>query len=348
MKKIISMLARMLLLYSIPGYSQCACCSSVGCGDNSGGSSSLVKKGKLLFSFVTRYSNFTPLGSKQLVNDANADTNFPVYNKSYQETYTFSLTYGITNRLNVTVTLPYSSISNIQTALPGSTESDLLGTSQGLSNIKTSLQYVLLQKQYCSGWEVIPTVGIIAPTGVHNNIAKDGTFFDDQFQPGANAWVPVVGVSADKMFGKLTLKGMFTYVFKDTDPQGNVDAALWNSDVSVYFPLLKSKGVMAKCSDSSKMGSCNMPMPGKFVLNGFMGVQAEHVGQDVKVMPDGSKQLNPNIGAFRTYASVGIVANISQRFFIPLSVAIPLYQKENGYQVSLNYRLNVGLSFFIM
>jgi len=348
MKKIIGMLACMLLLYSIPGYSQCACCSSVGCGDNSGGGSSLVKKNKLLFSFVTRYSSFTPLSEKALVNDANADTLFPVYNKSYQETYTFSLTYGITNRLNATVTLPYSSINNIQTALPGSAQTDVLGTSQGISNIKTSLQFVLLQKQMCNGWEVIPTLGIIAPTGIHNNVAKDGTFFDDQFQPGANAWVPVVGASADKMFGKLTIKAIYTYVFQNTDPQGNVDAALWNSDVSVYFPLLKSKGAKPACADSSKMASCCSTDAGKFVLSGFTGIQAEHVGQDVVAMSDGTKQLNPNIGAFRMYGSVGVVANINRKFFIPVSIAVPFYQKENGYQVSLNYRLNVGLSFFIM
>ena len=81
MKKIASFIAGLLLLYSIPAFSQCACCSSVGCGDNSGGGSSLVKKGKLLFNLVGRYTSFKPLSSNTLVNDANTDTSFSVYNK---------------------------------------------------------------------------------------------------------------------------------------------------------------------------------------------------------------------------------------------------------------------------
>ncbi|HWY99197.1 MAG TPA: hypothetical protein VNY36_08935 [Bacteroidia bacterium] len=345
MKKIAGIIAGLFLLYSVPSFSQCACCSSVGCGDNSGGGSSLVKKGKLLFTAVSRYTSFNPFSSQSLAKDANADTSFSVYNKSYQMTYTFSLTYGISNRLNATVTLPYSSISDIQTVLPGQSTTDILGTSQGLSNIKTSLQFVLLQRQYFSGWEVVPTIGIIAPTGVHYNVAKDGTFFDDQFQPGANAWVPVVGVSGNKMLGKKTLRIMGTYVFQDTDPKGNVDAALWNADASVYFPLTKSGCSSMKSGDTTK-AACTMSS-GKFVLSGFGGVQVEHVGQDIVAMSDGTKALNPNIGAFRTYASIGVVANINHSLFIPISVAIPFYQKENGYQVSVNYRLNVGLSFLL-
>ena len=86
---------------------------------------------------------------------------------------------------------------------------------------------------------------------------------------------------------------------------------------------------------------------GKFVLSGFIGAQLEHVGQDIVAFDNGTKAPNPNIGALRTYASIGVVANINHSLFIPISVAIPFYQKENGYQVTVNYRLNVGLSFLL-
>src|SRR6185312_13130857 len=185
---------------------------------------------------------------------------------------------------NATVTLPYSSISNIQTASPVQSQTDALGNSSGISNIKTSLQFVLLQKQYFNGWEVVPSVGLIAPTGVHNNMAKDGTFFDDQFQPGANAWIPVLGITTNKKIGKVTMRGMGTYVFKDTDPKGNVDAALWNTDVSAYFPLTKSGN--KKSCDTSKESCCMAPPLG-FILSGFAGVQAEHVGQDIVALDNG-------------------------------------------------------------
>jgi hypothetical protein len=343
MKKVINLFTG-LFLYTVSAYSQCACCSSVGCGDNSGGGSALVKKGKVLFNLVGRYTNFKPLTQQQMVQDANADTSFPVYNKSYQSTYTFSLTYGISNRLNITATLPYNTITNIQTVVPGETQSIVLGTSGGISNLKTSVQFVLLQRQYGNGWEIIPNVGIIAPTGTHNNVALDGSQFDDQFQPGADAWVPVIGMSADKLFGNVTLKATAIYIFQDTH-QGNVDAALWNGDVSAYMPLVKSN--CGKCkTDSITKGSCDM-MESGFVLSGFLGVQVEHVGQDVLVLNNGTAALNPNVGAFRTYASFGLIGNINHRLFIPISAAIPVYQQENGYQVMLNWRVNIGLSFLL-
>ncbi|HTA28623.1 MAG TPA: hypothetical protein VK809_12595 [Bacteroidia bacterium] len=326
---------------------QCACCSSIGCGDNSGGGSALVKKGKLLLNLTSRYSSFKPLSPSQMVKDANSDTSFSVYNKSYQLTYTFSLTYGISNRLNLALTLPYNSISNIQTVSPGEGSVDVLGTSRGISNIKTSLQYVLLQRKCCMGWEVMPTIGLIAPTGVHSNVAMDGSIFDDQFQPGADAWVPVTGVTIDKMFKKITVRGVFTYVFQNTDPQGNVDAALWNTDISGYVPVIKKgDGCVQTLSDSNNTTTMKCT-PSSFVLNAFAGLQLEHVGQDIIANPDGTKVYNSNIGAFRTYISAGLVANINQRLFVPVSIALPVYQQQNGYQVTLQWRLSAGLSYLL-
>lgn len=347
MKKLIiySLLCCILFITQRAG-AQCACCSSIGCGDNSGGGSSLVKKGRLLFNLTARYSSFKPLSNSQLVQDANNDTTFSVYNKSYQLTYTFSLTYGISNRLNASVTLPYNSISNLQTAAPGQSTVDVLGTSRGISNVKTSLQYVLLQRQCCNGWEVIPTLGIIAPTGVHNNVARDGSIFDDQFQPGADSWVPVTGVTIDKMFSKVTLRGIYTYVFQYTDKMGNVDAYLWNADVSGYIPIIKRGRCTRTMNDSNNTTSMSCS-PSRFALNFFAGMQVERVGQDIVAYPDGTKLYNINTGALRSYITSGFVANIRQRLFIPVSMAIPVYQHENGYQVNLLWRLNIGLSYLL-
>lgn len=329
------------MLFAIPAFSQCACCSSVGCGDNSGGGSTLVKQGKWLFSATDRYTAFKPLATSQLQQYASADTLFPVYNKSYQLTYVFSITYGITNRLNVTATLPYSSITNIQVGSPGDVVEQ--GTSKGWSNIKGSIQYVLFQRQYCAGWEVIPSVGIIAPTGIHSNVGLDGTVFDDQFQPGANAWVPVLALSADNMFGKVTFRSSVNYVFASTDPQGNVDAALWNADASAYFMLLKSGKHIHESEDSTKTVILSQPEP-DFMMSAFGGLQVEHIGQDKVAMTDGGKLRNTNIGAFRLYANMGVVANFYHRFFVPVSVALPVYQRNNGYQVSVKWRLNIGIA----
>lgn len=341
MKKITGISALFLLLCSIEANAQCACCSSVGTGDVSGGGATLVKKGKFLFNVVDRYTSFKPLSPAQMQQDAIADTNFPVYNKTYQQTFTFSLTYGITDRLNVTATLPYNSITNIQVGVPGG-DAILQGTSKGFSNLKTSLQYVLLQRKYFSGWELIPYIGIIAPTGVHNNVGLNGAMFDDQFQPGADAWVPVVGASADNTYGKVTFRTSFNYVFANTDPMGNVDAALWNADASAYLPVIKLGGMAHHATDSVQ--ACLMRCESSCVVNAFGGVQFEHVGQDIMAMPDGSKQRNTNIGAFRTYVDAGLVINLYQRLFIPVSVAVPVYQTVNGYQVKVQWRLNVGLA----
>jgi len=342
MRKLFSFITCLTFLYNIEATAQCACCSSVGCGDNSGGGSSLVKKGKFLFGLTGRYTTFKPLSSEQLQHYAGADTSFPVYNKSNQVTYIMSLTYGISDRLNVTATLPYNSIANIQIGSP-SGDAVIQGTSKGFSNLKISIQYVLFQRKQLNGWEIIPAVGIIAPTGVHNNVGLDGNVFDDQFQPGANAWVPVLGLSGDNTFGKVTLRSSVNYVFANTDPAGNTDASLWNIDASAYLPLYQSgAGKVKGVADSIQ--ACMMRCQSYFVVNAFGGIQCEHIGQDVVAMPDGSKQPNGNIGAFRIYADLGVVANFYQRLFMPVSFALPVYQTFNGYQVKVQWRLNAGLS----
>jgi hypothetical protein len=341
-----------LLIISVPvlsqnAFSQCACCSSVGCGDNAGTSSSLVGKGKLLINGLWRYTNFQPIGSSLLQQYANADTLSPVYNKSHQSTFILSATYGITNRLNVSLTLPYNSVVNIQSGIPGETQPEILGTSSGISNIKASIQYVLLQRQKCAGWEMIPMIGVIAPTGDHSNVALNGDLFDDQFQPGANAWVPLLGITADKSFGKFSFHTSATYIFKNTDPAGNVDAASWNGDITGYYPLLKA----GKCMMMSNMkndSSTKMIMTMPFIaLNFFAAIQAEHVGQDIIALDDGTTYMNSNTGVFRTYIAAGIVANLRQHFFIPISVAVPFYQTFDGYQVKVNWRINAGIGVLL-
>ena len=82
-------------------------------------------------------------------------------------------------------------------------------------------------------------------------------------------------------------------------------------------------------------------------LNFFAAIQAEHVGQDIIAADNGTTYPNSNSGVFRTYLAAGIVANLRQRVFIPISVAVPVYQTCNGYQVKVNWRVNAGVGILL-
>ena len=320
-------------------FAQCACCSSVGCGDLSGDNTSLVKQGKLLLNASFRYVNFKQLTQDQFIQSAD-DTTFPAYSKHNQYTGILSLTYGISNRWDVSLSLPYNSIIGIQQG--SEIGGEPLGNSSGLSNMKFTTEFVLLQMQKCDGWEFIARGGLILPTGRHNIIADNGDFFEDQFQPGAKGLVPLLGGKLNKMFGQVTLNLDANYIFAHTDIDNNTDAPLWNANFSAYYPL---NGMSMNMKMDSNM-QMKMTMP-KVRVSVFASVQWEGVGQDIEAQDDGKRLTDPNTGLNRFYAAVGAVANVKQKFFIPVSVAVPFAQQINGFQSKAVWRLNAGVGVML-
>ncbi|NNM93831.1 MAG: hypothetical protein HKL88_00020 [Bacteroidia bacterium] len=346
MKNIIILIAGLLLFSNLPAYSQCACCSSVGCGDNSVESAIFIPQGKWLLSASSNISGFKPLSPQQIQQDAQASSMFNVYNENNRCIYLLGISYGISNRFNARVVLPYSSINGLEQGMTGQLNPVSLGASNGISNLQASLQYLILRREYCAGWEAITSVGLIAPTGIHNNIGANGVLLEDPFQPGADSWVPVLGIIADRKFAHTTLVADASYVFKSSSPNGTVDAEYWTSDLTAYTPLLRTGGKLKHSCDST--GSCSKePRQSNFILNMFYGIQFEHVGQDIMMMPDGSNAPGMNIGAFRTYADAGVEVTLNGRFFIPVSIALPFYQSVNGYQVKVSWRVNACLSYLL-
>jgi hypothetical protein len=320
-------------------FAQCACCSSVGCGDLSGDNTTLVKQGKFLLNASLRYVNFKTLSKEQLIESA-ADTTFPAYSKQNQYTDILSATYGISNRWNVGLSLPYNSITGIEQG--SEIGGEPLGNSSGLSNMKFTTEFVLLQMQKCDGWEFIARGGLILPTGKHNIIADNGDLFEDQFQPGAKGLVPLVGGKLNKMFGQVTLNLDANYIFAHTDVDNNTDAPLWNANFSVYYPL---NGMSMNMQMDSNM-QMKMTMP-KVRVSIFAALQAEGVGQDIAAQDDGERLKDPNTGLNRFYAAIGAVANVKQKFFIPVSVAVPFAQQINGFQSKAAWRLNAGVGMML-
>jgi len=109
----------------------------------------------------------------------------------------FSLSYGVTEKLGVSLRLPYIERENIREGEleGGIPEAHTHGDSSGIGDLLLLGQYQIFEQ---SNADVAILFGIKAPTGETNEKDDDGVRFETEFQPGSGSWDVLVGAAISK------------------------------------------------------------------------------------------------------------------------------------------------------
>jgi len=125
-----------------------------------------------------------------------------VHNTDVIQIPSLGLSYGLTDRLELQVNIPFVSrtgISEGELEEPGEAEIEILGDSFGFGDITLGAQYHALTQNHAP-LDVAFSIGLKLPTGQTDELEDDGTEFETEFQPGSGSADVIVGTAIGKNY----------------------------------------------------------------------------------------------------------------------------------------------------
>jgi hypothetical protein len=172
---------------------------------------------------ISAWLAFEHISFEELTNkvlEAAALNHEHVHSLDSLESPTAGLAYGVTNRLMVSLQLPYVIRTGIREgahrhghegegAEVVMTEVIDRGTSEGIGDLAILGQYRFLGQN--SGPQAAVLFGVKTPTGVTDQRDNEGELFETEFQPGSGSWDPLVGLAFTHGIGRWSLDSNVLY-----------------------------------------------------------------------------------------------------------------------------------------
>ena len=275
---------------------------------------------------MERVSNNTLSDAKMI--EAMQNGSEHLHNIDAINSYSLSLSYGITSNLSLNMQLPYVVRTNIRAGENngGTYEVHPHGDTQGIGDTSAILQY----KVYDEAFKVAILGGIKAPTG-KTDVADGGEILEADLQPGSGSWDLFAGASVTKDFDSVSLHSNILYKQnnKGVDDSQLGDIFLYN--VALSYRLFESKHdhELRELHSEEEFGySADVFME----LNGeqakkdrFGGIESENTGHNV------------------VFATAGVQMATDSGYSVFLTYSTPIHQDFNGVQNDISYKSSFGI-----
>ncbi|MBI5099446.1 MAG: transporter [Nitrospirae bacterium] len=229
----------------------------------------------------------------------------------------FSMGYGITDDLTLSLKVPYVVLNNIKEAHKDEPdEVHIHGDSKGIGDLTIFSQYRFL-KMYDLNIESSLIFGLRIPFGRTKARDIDGERFETEFQPGSGSWNPLVGLAATKRFEKMSLDADVLYTIATKGAQETDLGDLFNYDLALSYRVF------------------NRPVVWDLI------VEANGEWKQ-KQKIDGVKDKNS--GETVIFLSPAMRFSWSRKWSAYLSAGFPVVQNLNGDQNETNMRALIGIS----
>jgi hypothetical protein len=229
----------------------------------------------------------------------------------------FSMGYGLTSDLTVSLKIPYIILNNIRESHSDEPEEvHVHGDSEGIGDLTVFGQYRFI-KLNDPDVESSLVLGLRMPTGRTSVGDIDSEPFETEFQPGSGAWAPMAGIAATKRFKALSLDADALYTFATEGTQKTNLGDLFNYDLAVSYTALSRPVVLDLIIEA----------------NGEWKQKQE---------TDGEK--DENSGGTVIFLSPGMRLSWSNNWAAYLSAGFPIAQNLNGDQNETDMRVLLGFS----
>jgi hypothetical protein len=229
----------------------------------------------------------------------------------------FSMGYGITDDLTLSLKVPYVVLNNIREA--HSEEPDevhIHGDSKGIGDLTIFSQYRFL-KMHDIKMESSIIVGLRIPAGRTGASDVDGARFETEFQPGSGSWNPIFGIAATKRFKQMSLDADVLYTIATKGSQETDLGDLFNYDVALSYRVVKRPVIWDLIIEA------NGEWKQKQKIDGV---------------------IDENSGESVIFLSPGIRFSWSKKWSAYLSAGFPIVQDLKGDQNRTSIRTIIGLS----
>jgi hypothetical protein len=139
-----------------------------------------------------------------------------------QNLFVADISYGVTRRFSVSLTVPLmSNTFDVNRVPPGGTAREWIGTgARGLGDVSVRGNYWLFRARDGARWNLALSLGVKTPTGkagVTDDYFGRQVPVDISIQPGDKAWAPMAGLQGFRQFDWMTVFGSANYMF---NPRG--------------------------------------------------------------------------------------------------------------------------------
>lgn len=224
--------------------------------------------------------------------------------------------YGVSDRLTVAMSLPFSYVSNFHFSDDGATitTADHIA---GFGDLSVTGKFSLLSGPV----NVALIAGLQIPTGATNRTDDHGNLIEPAHQPGSGSWSPIVGIAAGMNLGdriivstslmwKITIQGQHQFEPGDATTL----AAKFEYQVT-------------------ELGN----FPRMYVS---LELALERIAQD-----SDAGTLNGDTGGYILSIGPGIRARLNQHLSVGLTVSLPIYQGLFGIQHHEVFEILSGVTF---
>lgn len=250
-----------------------------------------------------------------------------LHNVDALNSYSLSLSYGITDTLTLNMQLPYSERTNIRAgeANGGSYEVHPHGDSQGLGDTAAILQY----KLYDEAVQVALLGGVKLPTG-KTGIRADGEVLEADLQPGSGSIDFFAGLALTKEFKDFSLHSDILYKYNNEGIQKSRLGDVFTYNVALSYRLTGDEHILHELNEVEHFDfstSLFVELNGESAQKDkFDGINADNTGHSI------------------IFGTTGLSFVSEGGYSLFTSISLPIYQNFNGVQNSVEYKASLGLA----
>ena len=312
----------------------------------------LQKGGSALY-FVFEHISFDELSDAVL--EAAAARGESAHSLATLESPALGYSYGLTDRLMVSVLLPFVVRTGIREAGghhseggephheegEGANETVDRGDTAGIGDLNLFGQYRFYGQD--TGLQASLLSGLKTPTGKTGERDDQGELFEAEFQPGSGSWDPMLGLALSQAQGRWSVAGnvLYTIATEGTQHTDLGDRFHYNGAVTYRLKGGDAEAAHQVASQHSHPGQSHhhdhASSPKGLVIDAVLELNGEwQAKQDV------SGETDPNSGGNVVFLSPG-VRIASNRWSGFVTVGLPIVNDLNGLQSEPTYRLFGGV-----
>jgi len=247
--------------------------------------------------------------------------------------YSLSLSYGISDTLTLNMNLSYSAKNNIRAGEHddghGHTHPEVHkhGNSDGLGDLSAILQYKVYDAEKT---KVALLAGIKAPTG-KTDVADGDEVLEADLQPGSGSWDYFAGVALTHEFENFSFHTSALYKYNTEGVNESRLGDIFTYNAAMAFHLIGEEhdhfdAVEASHHDLGYSVDFFVELNGEFAQgDSYYGIDADNTGHNIVYLTTGLQLLTE--GEYSAF----------------LAFSAPAYQKLVGVQNEIQYKASIGI-----
>jgi len=291
-------------------------------------SANTMKEGDFYLGFNTeRVSNSTLSDSSILQALQNGSTH--LHNVDAINSYSLSLSYGISDDLTLNMQVPYVSRVGIRAGEMDNNTPEIHPhkDAEGMGDISAILQYKIYDKEKT---KIALLAGIKTPTG-RTDVTEEGEALEADLQPGTGSWDLFGGVAFTQDFETLSLHSNLLYKYNTKGVEDSQLGDVFNYNVALSYKLIEQEHdhtfhTHTKEEDFGYSVDVFIELNGEWVdKDQFVGLTAENTGHNV------------------LFATTGVQVLTESNYSLFFTLSVPIYQNFNGVQNEISYKTSFGI-----